>query len=80
MTILDNERGYAKPVAEVARAIYEDRNGRGCVPWGRYRFKQPYIKDATAALAKLRDLGFINDIGLAAIKAEQTPAKMVKSE
>lgn len=36
----------------VARAIYEGRNGRGCVPWSRQTdsHRQPYRADADAAL------------------------------
>lgn len=39
----------------VARAIYESRNGRGCVPWGRLTkaHQEPYLSDATAALTAL---------------------------
>lgn len=42
----------------VARAIYESRNGRGCVPWARQpdSHKQPYRADADAALAALQAL------------------------
>lgn len=38
---------------EIARAIYEDRNGRGCVPWSRRdsSHKAPYLSDARAVLA-----------------------------
>lgn len=39
----------------VAKAIYEGRNGYGCVPWHRQStaHKTPYLKDARAALAAL---------------------------
>lgn len=44
-------------VEEVARAIYEDRNGHGCKPWGRltksHRF--PYLADARAAIKAMRE-------------------------
>lgn len=72
MTILDNDRGYARPVEEVAKAIYEQRNGFGALAWQRRpeAHKQPYRTDASVALTRLRQLGFINDIGLEAIKAE----------
>ena len=38
---------------EIARAIYEDRNGHGCVPWSRRdrAHKAPYLSDARAVLA-----------------------------
>lgn len=53
MTIHDPER---KPVEAVARAIYEGRNGRGCVPWSKREaaHKAPYLKDADAAIAVLK--------------------------
>lgn len=36
----------------IARAIYEDRNGAGCVPWSRRdrAHKAPYLSDALAAM------------------------------
>lgn len=44
-------------VEEVARAIYEDRNGHGCKPWGHltksHRF--PYLADARAAIKAMRE-------------------------
>jgi ABC-type Fe2+-enterobactin transport system substrate-binding protein len=66
-------RAFAKPLEEVARAIYLDRNGAGAMSWSRLAgsHKAPYRADAQAALKQLRALGFINDIGLAAIKAEK---------
>lgn len=44
-------------VERVARAIYEVRNGAGCTPWSRREtaHKEPYRKDACAAIASLRD-------------------------
>lgn len=71
MSILDRTGGHAKPVEEMARAIYEVRNGAGCTPWRSYPYKPPYRADAVAALTRLRELGYINDIGLEAIKAEE---------
>ena len=47
------EQSRPKPIELVARAIYEDRNGRGCVPWSRYPHKIPYRKDAEAAFSIL---------------------------
>jgi hypothetical protein len=37
---------------DVARAIYEGRNGRGCTPWSRLpaAHKGPYLADAMAAI------------------------------
>ncbi len=69
----DDGRGYDRPVEEVARAIYEHRNGTGCMPWSRRdaAHRRPYLADAVAAIDRLRKLGFINDIGLRAIKAER---------
>ena len=46
----------SRPVSEmqerIARAIYEDRNGAGCMPWSRRdkAHKQPYRRDALAAM------------------------------
>lgn len=36
----------------IARAIYESRNGAGCVPWSCRdgQHKAPYLDDAAAAL------------------------------
>lgn len=44
-------------IEEVARAIYADRNGSGCKPWGNLTnsHKAPYIRDALAAIRSLRD-------------------------
>lgn len=40
-------------IERMARAIYEDRNGAGCVPWSRRdtAHKKPYRADALAAAA-----------------------------
>jgi hypothetical protein len=37
---------------DVARSIYESRNGRGCAPWSRLpaAHKAPYLADAMAAI------------------------------
>jgi len=39
-------------IEEVARAIYEGRNGRGCTPWQRLpkAHQGPYLADAMAAI------------------------------
>lgn len=39
-------------VERVARTIYEQRNGYGCVPWSRrdHAHKAPYLADARAAI------------------------------
>ena len=44
-------------VERVAKAIYEGRNGPGCEPWARRRapYKEPYRKDALAAIAAMRE-------------------------
>lgn len=41
----------------VARAIYEGRNGAGCVPWSRRpkAHRAPYLSDARAAIEAMRD-------------------------
>lgn len=41
---------------EVARAIYEGRNGQGAKPWARLpdAHKSPYLADVRAAAAALR--------------------------
>lgn len=41
----------------VARAIYEGRNGRKCVPWARQpeAHKEPYRADALAAMEAMRE-------------------------
>ena len=50
-----------RPVSEmlerVARAIYEDRNGAGCVPWSRRpeAEKRPYLSDALAVMNAMRE-------------------------
>lgn len=49
----------ADMVERVARAIYEGRNGAGCVPWSRRSgdHKAPYLADARAAIEAMRDTG-----------------------
>lgn len=44
-------------VEEVARAIYEGRNGSGCVPWSRLpkAHQKPYMLDALNAVHEMRD-------------------------
>lgn len=61
MSILDIPREMGKAEDEAARAIYESRNGAGCVPWSRRdsAHKQPYRNDAAAAIARLKQLGLI---------------------
>jgi hypothetical protein len=81
MTILDNDRGYSRPVEEVARAILKARYYDGeerfyvsldgfysdCerVHWDEARAQ------AVAVLGVLRQLGFISDLGITAIEAER---------
>ena len=42
-----------RAVEAAARAIYEDRNGKGCKPWSLQpkSHKEPYISDARAAIS-----------------------------
>ena len=44
-------------IERVARAIYEKRNGAGCVPWSRRdgAHKAPYLSDARAAIEATRE-------------------------
>jgi hypothetical protein len=44
-------------IERVAKAIYEDRNGAGCMPWGRRdeAHKEPYRSDARAAIEAMRE-------------------------
>ena len=44
-------------IERVAKAIYEDRNGAGCMPWRRREkaHKEPYRSDARAAIAAMRE-------------------------
>lgn len=43
-------------IEEVARAIYEKRNGHGCKAWGHQpnSHKAPYLSDARAAIETMR--------------------------
>lgn len=43
-------------IEEVARAIYEKRNGHGCKAWGHQpsSHKAPYLSDARAAIEAMR--------------------------
>lgn len=51
----------SRPVSEmqerIARAIYESRNGAGCVSWDRRdrAHKAPYLSDALAAMKAMRE-------------------------
>jgi hypothetical protein len=67
-------RKMAKPYAEVARALIEEEEksqlrGAGPEDW---KF---YLPEARIAINRLRELGFINDIGLVAIKAEEAESQ-----
>lgn len=44
-------------VEEVARAIYEGRNGTGCKPWARLpkSHQNPYVLDALNAVHEMRE-------------------------
>lgn len=44
-------------VEEVARAIYEGRNGHGCKAWSRLpkAHQEPYLSDARAAIKAMRE-------------------------
>lgn len=44
-------------IDQAARAIYETRNGYGCKPWRLLPMahKEPYLKDAEAAIFALRE-------------------------
>jgi hypothetical protein len=61
-----------RPVEEVARAIYEKRQGHGCTPWSRQNsdMRTAYRGDAIAAITRLRELGSFNTETLAQIDAE----------
>ncbi len=72
---MTDTREYPRPVEGVARAIYEDRNGHGCVVWPRYQFKDPYRRDARAALDYLLSNNLLNDIGVTSVRAEQASHK-----
>jgi hypothetical protein len=45
-------------IEQVARAIYERRNGPGCKPWSRlpHNHQEPYLGDARAAVEAMRGL------------------------
>lgn len=49
-----NERSM---IVDVARAIYEKRNGAGCKPWSRLpqAHRDPYMTDARAAITAMRE-------------------------
>lgn len=51
----DTERKWG-PVETVAKAIYEQRNGLGAMPWSRRdgAHKKPYRSDAQAAIDALK--------------------------
>lgn len=44
-------------IDEVARKIYERRNGHGCNPWSRLprAHQEPYLGDARAAIEAMRE-------------------------
>lgn len=44
----------------IARAIYEGRNGPGCKPWSicTKAHKEPYLKDAVAAISAIASADF----------------------
>lgn len=57
---------------EVARAIYEGRNGQDARPWARLpkAHKGPYLDDARTAVEALRDIpGKVGDAGYDAFEA-----------
>lgn len=69
-------RKMAKPLEEMSRAMQDGGLTwlKGC--WAEMHYDMnsgdiPYSLLAAAALTRLRELGFINDIGLVAIKAEE---------
>jgi hypothetical protein len=51
----------AELIEKMAEAIYCKRNGHGCVPWSRLHrdHKTPYIGDARAAHAAIREAGML---------------------
>lgn len=73
----DENRTWSRPVEEVAKWIYDARNGPGVTPWSRRdgNHKAPYIMDAQVALTRLISLGFINENGIEAMKAEKDAGK-----
>lgn len=44
-------------IERVAQAIYEDRNGRRCIPWNKLlaAHKAPYLSDVRAAIEAMRE-------------------------
>lgn len=44
-------------IERIAKAIYEKRNGAGCVPWSRRppAHRDPYMADARAAIEAMRE-------------------------
>lgn len=50
-------------VERVARAIYESRNGHGCMPWYRRAsdHKAPYFDDARAAIEAMQDAALASE-------------------
>lgn len=65
-------------VEEVARAIYEGRNGAGCLPWARRSrgHREPYLADARAAIEAM---GNPSDELLAALAERMHDARFSKS-
>lgn len=70
---LEQMRSYARPMELVAKAIYEDRNGPGAIPWRSAGPSQhaAYRRDAKSVIAVLKSHGFLSDLGIAALKAEE---------
>lgn len=64
----------AEKLEAVARAIYEGRNGRGCVPWARQAsaHKEPYLKDAEAALLAIFEIEHPISAALALSRKDET--------
>jgi hypothetical protein len=68
----DTPREYARPIEEVARAICNSVEADNFDELPRASIHRAvYVQQANAALQTLRDLGYINDIGLRAIKTEE---------
>jgi hypothetical protein len=66
----DTPREYARPVEEVANAIGKAGDYMG-MSFDESLSDRELRAAAVAAIQCLRDLGYINDIGLRAIKAEE---------
>jgi hypothetical protein len=70
---MEDERKFPVFREEVAKAIYNDRNGHNALPWHRRdnAHKKPYLSDADAALTRLRQLGTFHVDALTAIKEQE---------